>query len=118
MEKRTKKSEEKTSQGHSEAERRYFGWRSCSAIQRASFLGRESRAGEGIGAVAILGFGVLYIAGIWSGLAIQVKRWHDMDKSGWMVLLNFIPLANLVVLIMCGAFRGTVGPNRFGGDPT
>src|SRR5687767_6833371 len=27
-----------------------------------------------------------------AGLATHAKRWHDRGKSGWMVLINFIPL--------------------------
>ncbi len=50
-------------------------------------------------------------------LAVQVRRFHDQDKSGWFVLLGFIPwVGGLIVLIfMC--LRGTIGPNRFGEDP-
>lgn len=51
------------------------------------------------------------------GIAVQVRRFHDQDKSGWFVLLGLIPfLGGLVVLVfMC--LPGTAGPNRFGEDP-
>jgi len=64
-------------------------------------------------------FGLLsLIPLIWGGLAGQVKRWHDRDKSGWMVLINFIPLIGMIwALIELGFLRGTAGPNRFGPDP-
>ena len=50
-------------------------------------------------------------------IAVQVRRFHDQDKSGWFVLLALIPfLGGLVVLVfMC--LEGTKGPNRFGPDP-
>ena len=50
-------------------------------------------------------------------LAVQVRRFHDQDKSGWFVLLNLIPyLGGLIVLVfMC--LEGTRGPNRYGADP-
>lgn len=35
---------------------------------------------------------ILYIPLIWISLALQVKRWHDRDKSGWFVLVSFIPI--------------------------
>ena len=58
------------------------------------------------------------LAGLWVGLAGQVKRWHDRDKSGWWVLVNFIPLIGwLWALIVAGFLRGTPGYNRFGPDP-
>lgn len=55
---------------------------------------------------------------VWISLATQVKRWHDRDRSGWMVLINFIPIAGAVfALVELGCLRGTVGKNRFGDDP-
>ncbi|HEX4326957.1 MAG TPA: DUF805 domain-containing protein [Burkholderiales bacterium] len=61
----------------------------------------------------------LYIILIWAGLALQVKRWHDRDKSGWWCLIAFVPfIGGLWVLVEAGCMRGTAGGNRFGGDPT
>ena len=50
-------------------------------------------------------------------IAVQVRRFHDQDKSGWFVLLALIPfLGGLIVLVfMC--LEGTKGANRFGPDP-
>jgi uncharacterized membrane protein YhaH (DUF805 family) len=62
---------------------------------------------------------LLNIPMIWVGLAISVKRWHDRDKSGWMVLIILIPIIGaLWALVECGFLRGTVGPNKYGEDPT
>ena len=62
---------------------------------------------------------VCSVPGIWISLALQVKRWHDRDKSGWMVLILFIPiLGALLTLVSLGFIRGTLGENRFGPDPT
>ena len=41
-------------------------------------------------------------------LTAGIRRMHDVDKSGWFLL---IPIYNLVLL----ATDGTPGPNRFGG---
>ena len=50
-------------------------------------------------------------------LAVQVRRFHDQDKSGWLVLLNLIPyLGSLIVLIFM-LLDGTSGPNQYGPDP-
>ncbi len=55
---------------------------------------------------------------IWPMLAGQVKRWHDRDKSGWWVLIAFIPVIGWIWSIVEVFFlRGTTGPNRFGPDP-
>lgn len=58
-----------------------------------------------------------FIIGVWIGIAVQVKRWHDRDKSGWWALINLVPIIGQVwVLIECGVLRGTAGDNRFGRD--
>lgn len=49
-------------------------------------------------------------------IAVSIRRLHDTDRSGWWLLLAFIPLANIALLVfMC--FEGTRGSNRFGNDP-
>ena len=60
----------------------------------------------------------MYIVFIWASLAIQVKRWHDRNKSGWWILLGFVPIGNIWALIETGFLRGTEGANDFGGDST
>lgn len=64
-------------------------------------------------------FGLLsLIPLVWISLAGQVKRWHDRDKSGWFVLVNFIPFIGVIwAFVETGFLRGTMGPNRFGPDP-
>jgi uncharacterized membrane protein YhaH (DUF805 family) len=72
------------------------------------------------GALFYLGAGLLGIFVLGSfvpALAVQVRRFHDQDKSGWFVLLNFIPyVGGLIVLVMM-CLDGTKGANRFGEDP-
>lgn len=73
--------------------------------------------GGGFGVVGIVVM-IVYIAMIWPSLAIGVKRWHDRDKSGWWVLIAFVPIiGGLWYLIECGFLEGTKGPNKFGPDP-
>ena len=56
---------------------------------------------------------------VWIQMALQVKRWHDRDKSGWWVLIGVIPIVGrLYALVETGLLRGTEGPNRYGPDPT
>ncbi len=44
------------------------------------------------------------------GIAVGVRRMHDVNKSGWYLL---IPLYNLIL----ACTPGTVGPNEYGADP-
>jgi uncharacterized membrane protein YhaH (DUF805 family) len=53
-----------------------------------------------------------------ASIAVAVKRWHDRDKSGWWVLIVFVPLIGWIwVVVENGFLRGTPGSNRFGPDP-
>jgi len=65
---------------------------------------------------AILALAICAVALIPS-FALPIKRWHDLDKSGWYVLLGFIPVVNLYALVMLGFVRGTEGSNQYGDDP-
>jgi len=66
--------------------------------------------------IGFLAFCVMGLGLIVPSIALQVRRFHDQDRSGWMALLNFIPyLGGLIVFVfMC--LDGTHGPNRFGPD--
>lgn len=75
-------------------------------------FGEESTA-------AGVGFFALYLPMLWVFLAITVKRWHDRGKSGFWVLIGFIPIiGGIWQFIETGCLRGTVGPNEYGEDPT
>ena len=49
-----------------------------------------------------------------SGLSVGVRRLHDTDKSGWLLLIGFIPFLGAIVLIVLLALPGTPSQNRFG----
>ena len=74
---------------------------------------------SGLAGIVVLMLSLAYVVAVtWSYLAVHVKRWHDRDKSGWWVLIGFIPIIGFVwTMIECGCLRGTEGDNRFGPDP-
>lgn len=79
----------------------------------------DSAAGAGaagISAILLLLIGVFYLAMFIPSLAVSVRRLHDSDKSGWLMLLCLIPFGSLVILIFT-LLDGTPGPNRYGEDP-
>ena len=51
------------------------------------------------------------------GLAVSIRRFHDLDKSGWWILIAFVPLIGFLLIIYWFCQRGTPGDNRFGPDP-
>jgi uncharacterized membrane protein YhaH (DUF805 family) len=50
-------------------------------------------------------------------LAVAVRRLHDQDHSGWMVLIYLIPLIGPIVVLVLMCLQGTPGANRFGPEP-
>jgi uncharacterized membrane protein YhaH (DUF805 family) len=50
------------------------------------------------------------------GLAVSVRRLHDLDRSGWWLLLIFT-MVGIILLLIWSCIKGTTGPNRFGPDP-
>ena len=54
----------------------------------------------------------------WPSIAVQAKRWHDVNKSAWWLLINIVPIIGpLWALIENGFIAGTTGENRYGPDP-
>ena len=49
-------------------------------------------------------------------LAVQVRRLHDTNKSGWWVLLSLMPVLNIAYLVWLMT-DGDKGDNRFGKNP-
>ena len=60
---------------------------------------------------------IVSLATLLPNVAVSVRRLHDIDRSGWWVLLVLIPLIGGIVLLVWACMRGTVGMNRFGSDP-
>jgi uncharacterized membrane protein YhaH (DUF805 family) len=46
----------------------------------------------------------------------DVRRLHDMNKPGWLIIINFIPLVNLLFMLYLLVNPGTVGKNLYGED--
>ncbi len=50
-------------------------------------------------------------------IAVGIRRLHDIDKSGWFLLLGLIPFVGGIILLVFFVMDGTRGANRFGPDP-
>lgn len=51
------------------------------------------------------------------GIAVSVRRLHDTDRSGWWLLIAFLPLIGAIWLLVLMVLEGTPGENRFGSNP-
>ena len=61
------------------------------------------------------------LSGLWGlltlipAILVDIKRWHDRDKSGWWMLIVLVPIIGWIwFIIELGFLKGTPGPNRFG----
>jgi uncharacterized membrane protein YhaH (DUF805 family) len=63
----------------------------------------------------ILGVTLLFM--MWVGFANQVKRFHDLGSSGWMVFWLFVPIVNIWFIIKLAFFKGEMKDNRYGMNP-
>jgi uncharacterized membrane protein YhaH (DUF805 family) len=50
-------------------------------------------------------------------ISLQVRRLHDMNRRGWWIFLNFIPIIGSLIFLVWMCQRGDTGPNYFGEDP-
>lgn len=50
-------------------------------------------------------------------LALNVRRLHDVERSGWSLLIVVVPLIGVLVLLFLCASKGTDGQNKYGPDP-
>jgi uncharacterized membrane protein YhaH (DUF805 family) len=79
-------------------------------ISQSGDLGTLSIIAIALGAIWVLGTFI-------PGLAVQVRRFHDQNKSGWFVLLGLIPYIGGLIILIFMVLDGTAGQNRFGPDP-
>ena len=63
------------------------------------------------------------LAYLWSlamfipGLAVSVRRLHDIGRSGWWLLLSLIPLVGAIILIIWYCTDSQPGANQYGSNP-
>jgi len=70
-----------------------------------------------IGSIFSMLAGVYSLALIIPGLAVCVRRLHDIDKAWTWIFIGFIPLIGGIWLIVLLAKEGTKCDNIFGIDP-
>jgi uncharacterized membrane protein YhaH (DUF805 family) len=118
------------------------------AVNGADPNGASAGAGASAGMMgAMLGGGVIgilivltWLALLIPSIAVGVRRLHDIDRTGWWLMLGYGPYVLSVILAMAGSVElatilnlvstvgfivilvfsvlpGTRGPNRFGDDP-
>jgi uncharacterized membrane protein YhaH (DUF805 family) len=47
-------------------------------------------------------------------LPLHIRRWHDLNQSGWLTLLGFVPLVGFIATIALLILPGKAEPNQYG----
>src|SRR5262245_55692488 len=64
-----------------------------------------------LGLLILLG---VMTAGTVSNVLQAIKRLHDLDRSGWHILLTLIPIYGLYIAGLIYFKKGSTGRNRYG----
>ena len=69
---------------------------------------------DNLGLLLALPFVIFSLGMVIPQLAVSVRRLHDTDKSGWWLVLGFIPIFGTIALIVLFSLASSEGDNRFG----
>lgn len=61
--------------------------------------------------------GILSLVLLLPGLGLSVRRLHDINKSGWWILLGLIPVVGAIVIIIWFAQNSQMQDNQYGPVP-
>jgi len=50
-------------------------------------------------------------------IALGIRRLHDTNKTGWLMLLFLVPIVGWIVVLVLCAMEGTPGENQYGPEP-
>lgn len=65
----------------------------------------------------ILIVNIIWIPFFVFSISFAIRRLHDLNKSGLLYLLNFIPVVNFLMGIYILISPGTIGENKYGTQP-
>lgn len=81
------------------------------------YVSRALMAGTVISNVDNLPGSLFALANLIPGTAVAVRRLHDVNKTGWWLILLFVPILGWSALFVMLCFNGTRGTNDYGPDP-
>jgi uncharacterized membrane protein YhaH (DUF805 family) len=79
----------------------------------ASFYNEDPAIGNALGVALALYF----LLSIIPGIAVTVRRLHDIGKSGWWYFVGAIPVIGAIWMLILTCTDGVAGPNQYGPDP-
>ena len=61
--------------------------------------------------------GIFSLVMLLPSLAVAIRRLHDVDRSGWWLLMYLTIIGIIYPVLVWKCTKGTEGDNRFGPDP-
>jgi uncharacterized membrane protein YhaH (DUF805 family) len=71
---------------------------------------------EALGLIVLGLLGIAYIGVFIPAIAISIRRLHDINKSGWWLLISFVPFGSIVLLVFYFTDSDRTA-NKFGPSP-
>lgn len=90
----------------------YWWWYLFSILAYLVAIVIDTVLGTGLVFYMIVAIGIFL-----PSLAVSVRRLHDTNKTGWWILIGFIPLIGAIVLLVFFLTASDPGPNQYGQGP-
>ncbi|WP_071461514.1 DUF805 domain-containing protein [Bacillus massilinigeriensis] len=62
-------------------------------------------------------FGIYFLGTLIPVFAVNVRRLHDIGKSGWFLLTYYIPIVGTIFLLVSTCTDSQPGDNKYGPNP-
>lgn len=61
--------------------------------------------------------GLYILAVLVPGIAVAVRRLHDTGRTGWWILVSFVPFVGGLIFLVLMVLDSIPGPNKYGENP-
>lgn len=61
--------------------------------------------------------GISILVGVMAHICLAIRRLHDIERHGAMVIALFLPILNIILYLYLLFIKGTEGYNYYGPDP-
>jgi uncharacterized membrane protein YhaH (DUF805 family) len=89
----------------------FFVWGNGGTITLAQLPRAETRFATGL--FLLVGLVFWTVAAV-SVTALGIQRLHDLNRSGWFLLLYLVPIVNIGFLLLLSPKGSSPAPNRYG----
>ena len=96
----------------------FWWWWLALILVGAAFAAIGAAFGSGLfGDITRIGYFAFGLVTFIPTLAVSIRRLHDISKSGWWLLVAFIPVVGSLILFVLHLLPSTEGSNTYGAQP-